>query len=557
MRQDYHSRLLKELCDQRVAKASDRQMIADAQRAEQLLPTLDPLTEYTFEYVSSSISGVRDFTASHETQSGRKWMADLLLLIEDLSDAANIHAESVGQPVHTVDELCKMHSVSSKTISRWRHQGLVSRKFIFDGHRKRLGFLRSSVEAFVKANPQKVARGERFSQMSEQDRDEILEFARRLAASGCTPSEVARRIAREINRSAETIRYTVRDYDRQFPNTAIFQDKSSPLSDETKQKIAREHDEGKSIGWLVRRYERSPTTIYRVLAEMRAKAIMALPLEFMDSLEFHGRNAAKKILTPMPHPETPTRRIKAPSGIPGYMAALYDVPLLTREQEYHLFRKYNYLKFRAAKLRRTLNESHPSVRTMEQIEKFYQDAVVTKNLIVQANLRLVVSIAKRHLKSQEDFFQLISDGNMSLIRACEKFDYSRGNKFSTYASWSIIKNFGRTIPSEFKHRDRFRTAGEELFLATPDERTDWYHQLSEQKRRETQVDAILHHLDDREQQIIIRRFGLNHLNEPLTLQEVGELMGVTKERVRQIEVRALNKLKEAAVLEKIDRPEAG
>jgi RNA polymerase primary sigma factor/RNA polymerase sigma factor len=293
------------------------------------------------------------------------------------------------------------------------------------------------------------------------------------------------------------------------------------------------------------------------LGEIRAQAIMALPLEFMDSLEFHGRNASRKILAPLPVPETPTRRIKAPSGIPGYMAALYDVPLLTREQEYHLFRKYNFLKFRAMKLRRTLNQGNPSVRLMEQIEAIYREAVATKNLIVQANLRLVVSIAKRHLKSQEDFFQLISDGNMSLIRACEKFDYTRGNKFSTYASWSIIKNFGRTIPNEFKHRDRFRTAGEEVFLARPDERSDWYHQVAEQKRRENQVDAILNHLDDREQQIIIRRFGLNHRDEPLTLQEVGQLMGVTKERVRQIEVRALSKLKEAAALEKIDRPEAG
>ncbi len=557
MHQEYHSRLLRELRDERVAKASQRQLIADTKRAEDLIPTLKSGTDYDYDYISARVSGVRDFSAGIETQTGRRWVADLLLLIEDLSDAADMHADSVGQPVHTVDELCKMHNVSSKTVSRWRRQGLVSRKFIFDGNRKRIGFLRSSVEAFIKANPERIARGERFSQMSEQDRDEIVEAAHRLAQSGFTPSEVARRIARDINRSAETIRYTIRDHDRRCPDRAVFPDKSAPLSDQVKEKIAKEHYEGRSIGWLVRRYERSPASIYRVLGEVRAKAVMALPLDFMDSLEFHGRNAEKKILTPMPAPESPTRRVKAPAGIPGYMAALYDNPLLTREQEYHLFRKYNFLKLRAAKLRSQLKISQPSVRLMEQIEALYAEAVGTKNQIVQANLRLVVSIAKRHLKSQEDFFQLISDGNMSLIRACEKFDYTRGNKFSTYASWSIIKNFGRTIPEEFKHRDRFRTAGEEVFLSKPDERADWYAQVSEQHQRELQVGAILHHLDYREQQIIIRRFGLDHREEPLTLQEVGLLMGVTKERVRQIEVRALSKLKEAAALEKIDLPEAG
>lgn len=556
MRQDYHSQLLKELGNQRVAKSNKRQLLADAQRAEQLVYKLMPATDYTFDFISATVSGVRNFKAGIETQSGRKWIADLLLLIEDLSDASDLHADSVGQPVHTVDELCKRHNVSTKTVSRWRQQGLVSRKFIFDGQRKRIGFLRSSVDAFVKANPEKIARGERFSHMSENDRHEIIEYARRLAASGYSQSEVAKRVAREINRSAETIRYTIRDYDLENPKSAVFPDKSAPLSDLSKQKIYKEHSEGKTIGYLVRRYERSAATIYRVLGEIRAKGLMALPLSYVDSLEFHGRNSEKKILADMPEPEVPVRRIKAPAGIPGYMASLYDVPLLTRAQEYHLFRKYNFLKFRASKLCETLDVSQPSAKLMDQIESFYAQAVATKNQIVHANLRLVVSIAKRHLKSQEDFFQLISDGNMSLIRACEKFDYSRGNKFSTYASWSIIKNFGRTIPGEFKHRDRFRTAGEEVFLATPDERADWHAQVADQKLLESQIEAMLHHLDDREQQIIIRRFGLNHREEPQTLQQVGEIMGVTKERVRQIEIRALNKLKEAAALEKVELPEA-
>lgn len=557
MRQEYHSRLLLELVQQRIAHGVQRQLIADAQRAEALLATLEPTKTYGYAFIATGVCGVRDFNASVEGLPGVAWSADLLLLIEDLSDAADIPAESVGQPVHTVDELCKMHNISTKTVSRWRCQGLVSRKFIFDGHRKRLGFLRSSVEAFIKANPEKVSRGERFSHMSEQDRDEILEVARRFASYGFTPSEVARRIAREINRSAETIRYTIRGYDREHPDKAIFPDKSAPLSDAIKQQIAAYHAEGKSMGWLVRRFERSTSTIHRVINEQRARAIMELSLDFVDSLEFHGRDAERIILAPLPQSETPSRRIKAPVGLPGYMAALYEMPLLTREQEYHLFRKYNYLKFRAGELRRGLKVGQPLSRLMEQIEALHAEAVATKNQIVQSNLRLVVSIAKRHLKSQEDFFQLISDGNMSLIRACEKFDYTRGNKFSTYASWSIIKNYGRTIPGEFKHRDRFRTAAEEIFLAAPDERSDWYNQVAEQRQLEIQVGAMLHHLDDREQQIIIRRFGLNHKEEPLTLQQVGVLMGVTKERVRQIEVRALNKLKEVAALERIERPEAG
>ena len=144
---------------------------------------------------------------------------------------------------------------------------------------------------------------------------------------------------------------------------------------------------------------------------------------------------------------------------------------------------------------------------------------------------------------------------MSLIRAVEKFDCGRGNKFSTYASWAIMKNFARTIPGEFKHRDRFRTSHDEMFLATTDERTDQYEQESAQSLRERQIDRILSRLDEREQKIIISRFGLDYRQEPQTLKEVGAEMGVTKERVRQIEARALNKLRMAVAEERIDIPE--
>ena len=191
---------------------------------------------------------------------------------------------------------------------------------------------------------------------------------------------------------------------------------------------------------------------------------------------------------------------------------------------------------------------------MREVERLLEESLTVKNFLIRSNLRLVVSIAKKHMRPNANFFEMVSDGNMSLLRAIEKFDFSRGNKFSTYASWAIMKNFARSIPDEHKRRSRFRTSHDEMFDGAVDQRSDQYEQESAQSTRELEIGRILDRLDEREQKIIISRFGLDHGQEPLTLKEVGEKMGVTKERVRQIEARALSKLRKAAEDEKLDVP---
>ena len=216
-----------------------------------------------------------------------------------------------------------------------------------------------------------------------------------------------------------------------------------------------------------------------------------------------------------------------------------------------LFRKFNYLKYKATTLRAELDVDHPNARVMDQIDRLYGEIVEIKNRIVRANLRLVVSIAKRRVSPSDSFFDLVSDGNMSLIRAVEKFDYARGNKFSTYASWAIMKNYARTIPDEHRHRDRFRAADMELLQSATDRRTDENQRKLAETDRLFQVGKFLDRLDSREQTIIIRRYGLDHQHEPQTLKEVGSALGVTKERVRQIEAKAMEKLREAAAEEAV------
>jgi RNA polymerase primary sigma factor len=545
MHTEYNSTSLKELRDQQVRFAPREKKIEQVERAEQLITEIDPVRVYSCDYIYFRITNYRPDGSPNLTVSGTEARHDLRLFVEDVSDSADIHVEDVGEPVHTVEQLSRMLNVSTKTISRWREQGLVSRRFIVDG-RKRVGFLHSSVERFVNRNLDRVKRGRRFSQLSEQERDEIVDRARRLARAGGNLSEITRQVSKQMNRSVETVRYTLKQFDSKHPNLAIFPNHLGPLNDEAKQQIYQQFRRGEVVEAIGRQYSRTRSAIYRVINEVRLERIAEMPLEYMHNVEFERRDARGTILTALPPADAVQRKSNPPGDLPHYLASLYDVPLLTRNQEYHIFRKLNFLKYLASKLRGELNPQKPKTKVMTEIEALYDEIVETKNAIVQANLRLVVSIAKRHVSATEDFFTLVSDGNISLIRAVEKFDYSRGNKFSTYASWAIMKNFARTIPDEFKHRDRFRTSQEEIFGAREDRRGDQGEEERAHLVRSAQVNRILSCLDDREQQIIVSRFGLDYSQEPQTLKEVGEEMGVTKERVRQIEARALNKLRSAA-----------
>ena len=452
-----------------------------------------------------------------------------------------------GDEVLSIEDLARRFNVSTKTISRWRDHGLVAQRFVVGG-RRRVGFLTSAVDAFVRSNPLRIERGSKFSQLSDDEHGQIIAWARRLALAGACPADVHRRIAARLGRSVETVRYTIKRHDQEHPDAAVFPAADGRLRPESCARIYQHHLRGEPVDSIARRYHRSKASIYRIILAQRAEHVLQLPLDHIPNALFARTSAEKVVNQPYPG-ETDAKRVRRPGGLPAYLASLYEVPLLTREQEVWLFRKFNYLKFKAAKLREQLDPERPSAKLMDQVERLADEAVEIKNRIVRANLRLVVSIAKRRVSPGDGFFDLVSDGNMSLIRAAEKFDYARGNKFSTYASWAIMKNYARTIPDEHKRRDRFRAADSERLQAAADRRADEYQQRLAASDRLAQVGKFLDRLDPREQTIIIRRYGLDHEHEPQTLKEVGSALGVTKERVRQIEAKALEKLREAAAAE--------
>ena len=549
----YKNPAMKQLADQQVRYAPQPVRLEQMQRAEELIDELQPSGLYGYEDLVQKLTSYRPNRYPNLTLNGDEAVHDLHRFVEDLSDSANLTFDMVSEPVLTLEDVSQRYHVSTKTVSRWRQRGLVARRFRV-GSRKQIGFLESSVRKFVLRHGDEVARGSRFSQLNDDEKLRILNWARRLAKWGANPTQVVHRVARKFERAPETIRYTLRQYDKQNPENAVFPNATDPLSDEEKRELYRLSRLNVSVDRLVTKFRRTRSSIYRLISEMRAKNLIDQPIDFMDHDSFRLSNADEIILAAPPLRADPDEHHIQPAGLPAYLESLYQLPLLTREEEGYYFRKMNYLKFKAEQLRKTLDPQLPKSGVMRDVEQLMEESLTVKNFLIRSNLRLVVSIAKKHMRPNANFFEMVSDGNMSLLRAIEKFDFSRGNKFSTYASWAIMKNFARSIPAEYTLHDRFKTGTDEVFQFSSDKRGDQFQAERENHAQHDILMRILDRLDPREREILLLRFGLRPGDEPKTLEEVGHRFGVTKERARQLEARGLKKLRQIAAVEKLDIP---
>jgi RNA polymerase primary sigma factor len=299
--------------------------------------------------------------------------------------------------------------------------------------------------------------------------------------------------------------------------------------------------------------DRSRAGLGHAADTIRARRLLGAELRYIAHPSFDDPGAHDAILAPMPAPAAPpaARGTEAPAGLPAYLASLYrEAALLSREQEIHLFRKMNYLKYRAARLRDRIDPACPRTADLDELERLLEQARAVKTRIVRANLRLVASIAKRNLGPRDDLFERVSDGNYVLICAVERFDYSHGNKFSTYATWAIRNQFLRAFRDKNRRQPPLLFGHDEVLAVEADPGRNDLERSDLQERRQEAFARLLARLDDRERRIIVARFGIGGA-PARTLKQVGKVLGISKERTRQIEARARDKLRELARTEEV------
>jgi RNA polymerase primary sigma factor len=300
--------------------------------------------------------------------------------------------------------------------------------------------------------------------------------------------------------------------------------------------------------------------------------------------------------------------MRAPTNDPVrmYLKEIGRVPLLTAEEEVDLAKRIE------AGLSATALLSRPEQRPPElqlKLRRVERGGQMAKRRLVEANLRLVVSIAKRYVGRGMLFLDLIQEGNLGLIRAVEKFDYTKGYKFSTYATWWIRQAITRAIADQARtiripvhmvetinklvrvQRQLLQDLGREPTpeeigreMDLPPDRVREIQKISQEPvsletpvgeeddsslgdfiedtdavvpidaasfiLMQEQIEGILDTLTEREQKVIQLRFGMVD-GQPRTLEEVGSEFGVTRERIRQIESKTLSKLRHPSRSQKL------
>jgi RNA polymerase primary sigma factor len=223
---------------------------------------------------------------------------------------------------------------------------------------------------------------------------------------------------------------------------------------------------------------------------------------------------------------------------------------LTTEQEHHFFLRLNFCRYRVLQIMQDYAGRRLTADKLGELLRWEHLAAQTREDIIRVNIPLVLAMAKRTRITGVDFSDLISEGNLALLRSVEKFDCARGFKFSTYACRAILKSFSRVAMRTSRYRGYFPTEFDPTL-----EKSDFV----EKKRIDTEGDCLdelksilgrnLARLTDVEQQVIRARFALDQACGEVesararTLEQVGEMIGVTKERVRQIQNKALDKLR--------------
>jgi len=280
--------------------------------------------------------------------------------------------------------------------------------------------------------------------------------------------------------------------------------------------------------------------------------LLTEPTDYVTHPEFDKTSTEKRLFggaARLRHANA-TRFLDAPDEITVGVHAGERRPALSIEQEQHLFLRFNFARMQVARMLARHSGKRLTTPGTRTLLAWGHRVLAARSVIVRLNMPLVLAMAKRTRLTNIDFNEMVSEGNMALLRSVEKFDCGRGFKFSTYSCRAILKGFSRVAMRASRYRGRFPAEFDPTM-----ERSDYLDRRREGIKADC-VDELkeilvenLAGLSEVECTVIRERFAFGYTitgdaATPKTLEQVGTIIGVTKERVRQIQNNALKKIRE-------------
>lgn len=281
----------------------------------------------------------------------------------------------------------------------------------------------------------------------------------------------------------------------------------------------------------------------------RNERLANLEIDFISASEFDGFEYTQAELDRVDElvSEVATRpRVGRESSAVGTLLAA-ALPPLSASDERILFRRMNFVRSRAEAVRIGVSGRRRESESVQMIASLLNEAESIRRRLAESYVRLVVAVARKFSRQSQNFQDLVGEGMLILLSAIDKFDYSRGFRFSTYLTHSLQRQFSRVLQRMQRIDARFiLTPDNMLAESAPADEVEYVetppnlavHQL---------MDAARERLEEREQSILHRRYGTGNQSKPQTLRQVAADLGMSKERVRQIQCRALSKLKGLAM----------
>lgn len=564
-------------------------LLQQAYRAERLIRVIVAEKAYPYDFICYKLTGYNSKGFAGRLIRGGELLSDLSEFIWQVSNQILVSIKRLPEQAILVDELLKQLGMDLDEFMGWRPLGLAVRSAIVDDKILPV-ILQPSWEWFKSCYEGMVASRNVDLIVPRYEQDSIVYSARALAYKGLSYCKIEKILERRFKRPAEVIRAVIlkvlnhergsEENKKVFAIDRLTVDKikridkiradraeiintnidtsitntntniinrvsksaeayNNPSSGNrfkgglSSEDIFKLYKEGLSIDDLALLLDRPRSSIYRLIKRCKIKEWVNKRPFYYYLPDFDLPGSSDNIVLPAEGIITARRENNT-----------LNTPLSPQE-EHILFKAYNYIKWRMAELIDRAKREGFSKRTLSQLDQLSDLAEKIRVVIISANWGLIVRIAKNHISYSCGIDELISEATIPLLKSIECFDFRRGNKFSTYLSWAVMRDLARytgkvgSLIQHYKLLDK-----DQLDRTLAYDINDGVDPEDSYKSSILLLDA-LSMLSAREQLIIRNRFSIERDGlPPKSLSELGRELGISKERVRQIEAGALKRLKD-------------